>query len=103
MEQTINWLKGTKISNSREKKSMKIATKKETIKWFSRYPIPKSGISAEWTSPFCRFLASFSFRYDITDAILQGIEKMKAHYLKNLLLDLFEILQAFRSKQRNLA
>ena len=47
----------------------------QCAKWFSRYPIPKSAIWARWTSPFCRFLASFSLKYDITDAILQDIEK----------------------------
>ena len=45
-------------------------------------------------SPFCRFLASFSLKYDVTDAILQDIEKMKVQYLRSLLFDLFEILQA---------
>ena len=56
-----------------------------------------------WTSPFCRLLASFSFKYDVTDAMLQDIEKMKVQYLMNLLFDLFEILQAVRSKQMNFA
>ena len=28
-------------------------------------------------SPICRFLASFSLKYDVTDAMLQDIEKMK--------------------------
>ena len=49
------------------------------------------GIWTRWTSPFCRFLASFSLKYDVTDAILQDIEKMKVEYLKTLLFDLFEI------------
>ena len=39
-------------------------------KWFSRYSILKSGIWARWISPFCRFSASFSLRYDVTDAML---------------------------------
>ena len=55
-----------------------------------RYFIPKSGIWARWTSPFCRFSASFSIKYDITDATLQNNEKMKVKYLKSLLFDLFE-------------
>ena len=46
-------------------------------KWFSRYSISKSGICARWTSPFCRFSASFSIEYDVTDAILQDNEKLK--------------------------
>ena len=58
----------------------------------SRYSISKSGIWAIWTSPFCRFLASFPIKYDVTDAMLQDIEKMKVQYLISLLSDLFEIL-----------
>ena len=54
-------------------------------------------------SPFCRFLVSFSLKYDVTDAMLQDIEKMKVQYLISLLFDLFEILQAVRSKQMNFA
>ena len=56
-----------------------------------------------WTSPFCRFLASFSMKYDVTDAMLQDIEKMKVQYLISHLFDLFEILQAVRSKQVSFA
>ena len=41
----------------------------QCAKWFSRYPISKSGIWARLTSPFCRFSASFSLKYDVTDAI----------------------------------
>ena len=44
-------------------------------------------------SPFCRFLVSIPLKYDVTDAMLQDIEKMKAQYLMSLLFDLFEILQ----------
>ena len=61
-------------------------------------PFQKSGIWAIWTSPFCRFLASFSLKYDVTDAMLQDIGKMKVQYLMSLLFDLFEILQAVRSE-----
>ena len=75
----------------------------QCAKWFSRYSISKSGIWARWTSPFCRFSASFSLKCDVTDAILQDIEKMKVQYLKSRLFDLFEILQAVRSEQRNFA
>ena len=53
--------------------------------------------------PFCRFLASFSLKYDVTDAMLQDLEKMKVQYLMSLLFDLFEILQAVRTKQMNFA
>ena len=70
-------------------------------KWFSRYSISKSGIWARWRSPFCKFSASFSIKYDVTDAILQDNEKMKVQYLRSLLLDLFETLQAVRTWQRN--
>ena len=54
----------------------------QCAKWFSRYFISKSGIWARWTSPFCRFSASFSLKYDVTDAILQENEKMKVEYLR---------------------
>ena len=47
-------------------------------------------------SPFCRFLASFSFKYEVTDAILQDDEIMKVQYLRSILFDWFEILQAVR-------
>ena len=75
----------------------------QCAKWFSRYSISKSGIRAIWTSPFCRFLSSFSIKYDVTDAMLQDIEKMKVQYLISLLFDLFEILQDVRSKQVSFA
>ena len=51
----------------------------------------------------CRFLASFSLKYDVTDAMLQDIKEIKVQYLMSLLFDLFEILQAVRSEQMNLA
>ena len=50
-----------------------------------------------------RFSASLLIKYDVTDAILQGNEKMKVQYLRSLLFDLFEILQAVRAWQRNSA
>ena len=68
-----------------------------------RYSISKSGIWARWTSPLCRFSASFSIKHDVTDAILQDNEKMKVQYLRSLLFDLFETLQAVRTWQRNFA
>ena len=49
---------------------------------------------ARWTSPFCRFQASFSLKYDVTDTILQDSEKIKVQYLRSLLFDLFETVQA---------
>ena len=42
-------------------------------------------------------------RYDVTDAVLQNIEKMKVQYLMSLLFDLFEILQVVKSEQANFA
>ena len=75
----------------------------QCAQWFSRYSISKSGICVIWASPFCRFLASFSLKYDVTDAMLQDIGKMKVQYLMRLLFDLFEILQAVRSEQMNFA
>ena len=75
----------------------------QCAKWFSRYSISKSGIWARWTSPFCRFSASFSLKSDVTDAMLQDNKKMKVEYLKSLLFDLFETLHAVRAWQRNFA
>ena len=75
----------------------------QCAKWFPRYSISKSGIWARWTSPFCRFSASFSIKYDVTDAILQDNEKMKAQYLRSLLSDLFGTLQAVKTWQRHVA
>ena len=63
----------------------------QCAKWFLRYPIPKSAIWARWTSPFCGFLASFSLKYDVTDAVLQDHEKIKVQYLRSPLFDFFEI------------
>ena len=65
--------------------------------------ISKSGIWTRWTSPFCRFSASFSIKYDVTDTMLQDNEKMKEQYLRSLLFDLFETSQAVRTWQRNFA
>ena len=42
-------------------------------------------------------LASFSLKYDVTDAMLQDNEKMKVQYIRSLLFDLFETLQAIRT------
>ena len=49
------------------------------------------------------FSASLSIKYDVTDAILEGNEKLKVQYLRSLLFYLFEILQAVRAWQRNSA
>ena len=57
----------------------------------------------KWTSPFCRFSASFSLKYDVTDVMLQDNEKMKVQYLRSLLFDLFETLQVVRTWQRKFA
>ena len=46
---------------------------------------------------YCRLSASFSLKYDVTDAMLQDNEKMKAQYLRNLLFDLFATLHAVRT------
>ena len=51
-------------------------------------------------SSFCRFLASFSLEYDISD-YKTNIDKMKVQYFMSLLSDLFTILQSVRSEQRN--
>ena len=58
---------------------------------------------ARWTSPFYRFSASFSIKYNVTEAILQDNEKMKVQYLRSRLVDLFEIWQAVRTWQRKFA
>ena len=52
---------------------------------------------------FVGFQPHFQFKYDVTDAILQDNEKMKVQYLRSLLFDLFETLQAVRTWQRNFA
>ena len=72
----------------------------QCAKWFSRYSTSKSGIWARWTSPFCRFSASFSLKYDVTDAMLQDNESAIS---QGLLFDFFETLQAVRTWQRNFA
>ena len=46
---------------------------------------------------------SFLIKYDVTDATRQDNEKMKVQYLRSLLFDLFETLQAVRTWQRNFA
>ena len=73
----------------------------QCAKWFSGYSILKSGIWARWTSPFCRILASFAIKCDVIDAILEDNEKIKVQYLRSLLFDFFETLQAVRTWQRN--
>ena len=73
----------------------------QCAKWFLRYSFSKLGNWARWTSPLCRFSASFSIKYDVTDAILQDNEKMKVQYLRSLPFELFETLQAVRTWQRN--
>ena len=75
----------------------------QCAKWFSKYCISNSGPGAIWMSPFCRFLASIPLKYDITDAMLQHIEKVKVQYLMSLLFDLSEMLQAVGSEQTNFA
>ena len=69
----------------------------QCAKWFSTYSISKSGVWARWTSPFCRFPASFSNKDDVTDAILQDNDKMKVQYRRSPLFQLFETLQAIRT------
>ena len=99
------WSKEKLSSNERAWKMKKSPShhRPQCAKWFSRYSISKSGIWARWTSPFCRFSASFSIKYDVTDAILQDNEKMKVQHLRSLLFDLFETLQAVRTWQWNFA
>ena len=46
---------------------------------------------------FGGFSVSFSLKYDVTNAMLQDNEKMKVQYLRSLLFDLFETLQAART------
>ena len=73
-------VKGKLRSNERAWKLQKISHHwPQCARWFSRYPISKSGIWARWAPPFCRFLASFSLKYDVTDAMLQDIEKWKCN------------------------
>ena len=60
-------------------------------------PFQKSRIWARWTSPFCRFSASFSLKYDVIDVTLQDTEKTKVQYLRSRPFDMFETLQAIRN------
>ena len=46
---------------------------------------------------FVRFSASFSLKYDVTDATMQGNEKTKVQYLRSLCPDLLPTLQAVRT------
>ena len=87
----------------RENKKKTRHDRRQCAKWFSRYSISNSRIWARWTSPFFKFSVSFSLKYDVTDAMLQDNEKMKVQYLRSLLFDLFETLQAIRTWQRNFA
>ena len=103
-------LKGTSdrksLAQMKERQKCKEKTshhRPQCAKWFSRYSTSKSGISAIWTSPFCRFLASIPLKFDVTDTMLQDIQKMKVQYLMILLFDLFEICQDVRSEQTNFA
>ena len=104
-EPALKGKSGQKVNKAQMKEYEKCKTAShhwpQCAKWFSRYSILKSGIWARWTSPFCRFLASFSLKYDVTDAILQDKEKMKVQYLRSLLFNLFGILQGVRTKPTN--
>ena len=83
--------KGLTQMKEREKRNKTGHHRPQYAKWFSRYSISKSGIWARWTSPFCRFSASFSLKYDVTDAMLQYNEKMKVQYLRSLLFDCLKL------------
>ena len=79
--------------NEREKCEKTSHHQLQCAKLFSRYSISKSGILARWTSPFCKFSASFSLKYDITNAMLQENEMMKVQYLRSLCLKLYRRLE----------
>ena len=69
-------------SNERAWKCQKMSPNwPQCAKWFPRYLISKSGIWARWKSPFWKSSASFSRKYDVTNAILQENEKMKVQHL----------------------
>ena len=69
-------LKWKSVKNEKKKTSH---DRPQCAKLFSRYSIWKSGIWARRTSPFLRFSASFSIKYDVTDAMLQDAEKRKCN------------------------
>ena len=51
----------------------------QCAKWFSRSSISKSGIWERWTLPFCRFSASFSIKYDVTDQYCKTMKNWKCN------------------------
>ena len=80
----MDYFKGSKKKLSLNERAWKMKKKTshhrpQCAKWFSRYSISKSGIWARWTSPFCRISASFTIKYDVTDAILQDNEKWECN------------------------
>ena len=75
----------------------------QCAKWFSTYLSPKSGIWARWKSPFWRFSASFSHKYDVTDAILRDNEKWKCNIFGVFCSICLKSYRLFRTWQRNFA
>ena len=63
-------------------------------------PLQSQEIGQDGHRHFVGFQPHFRL-YDVTDAILQDNEKMKLQYLRSLLFDMFETLQAVRTWQRN--
>ena len=63
-------------------------------------PFQKQEFVQDGHRHFCTFSASFSLKYDVTDAMLQDNERIKVQYLRSLLFGLFEILQTARTWQR---
>ena len=47
----------------------------QCAKWLSRYSISNAGFWERRTLPFCRFSASLSLKYGVTDAMLQNNQK----------------------------
>ena len=65
-------------------------------------PFQIQAFEQEGRRHFCRILASFSLKYDLTDGILPDDEKIKKSISQESLV-LFEILRAVRTWQRTFA
>ena len=81
---------------------LNLATSKDSLKGRKKVKLKrKSAKNQTKNEPSPTSMRRMVPENDVTDAILQDIEKMKVQYLMSLLFDLFEILEAVRSDQTN--